>query len=208
MNQIAIHPDEPIPYKIVELDKPVAGMLLHCGADLVGRPTLFSVPTPREAPITEHLITFNTFTEAHKGLPPHPDRPQSGPSRAFQRAVWINQHQQKMKNDTMKSMVITIVLILLAGTMLTSCDESKATKTTEAPETFTPPGPDPVKVLEKQVVSERELREAAEGRAEEASSAKDRWQLSTLGLGLLTVVAFFGGTAIGSRGRHHASSTS
>ena len=97
----------------------------------------------------------------------------------------------------MKTKIITITLILLAGSMLTSCDTSKAS------ESSTPLGPDPVKVLEKQVQSEQQLRKAAEGRAEEASAVRDLWQLATLGLGLLTVVAFFGGTAIGSRGRHH-----
>ena len=47
MNETAIHPDEPVPFEIVEPTKPVAGMLLHCGAELVDRSTLFSTPTPR-----------------------------------------------------------------------------------------------------------------------------------------------------------------
>lgn len=50
MNQIdqtAFHPDEPVPFELVDDKKPVAGMLLHCGAALVDRPTLFDVPTPR-----------------------------------------------------------------------------------------------------------------------------------------------------------------
>ena len=46
MNIHTIDPDAPIPYEIVEPTKPVAGMLLHRGADLVDRPTLFSVRTP------------------------------------------------------------------------------------------------------------------------------------------------------------------
>jgi hypothetical protein len=47
MNQIEIHPDKPVPFEIVDKKKPVAGMLLHCGAELVDRPALFNVPTPR-----------------------------------------------------------------------------------------------------------------------------------------------------------------
>ena len=46
-NVSTINPDEPIPYDIVDPDKPAAGMLIHCGAKLVDRPTLFDVPTPR-----------------------------------------------------------------------------------------------------------------------------------------------------------------
>ncbi len=46
-NQSAIDPDKPIPYEIVDPEKPVSGMLLHCGARLVDRPALFEVPTPK-----------------------------------------------------------------------------------------------------------------------------------------------------------------
>ena len=73
----------------------------------------------------------------------------------------------------------------MGGSMLTSCDETKATKmskVTEVTETITPPAPDPVEILEKQVESEKQIRKAAEGRAEEASSIKDHWQLVTLRL--------------------------
>jgi len=45
-NETTIDPDEPIPYSIVKPQQPVPGMLLHCGANLVDRPTLFNVPTP------------------------------------------------------------------------------------------------------------------------------------------------------------------
>ncbi len=96
--------------------------------------------------------------------------------------------------------IITIVLILLAGFTLTSCDETNAT------ESFAPPpGPDPVAVLEEKIVAERQLREKAEALAAEQAASKDNWQLASLGLGLFAVVAFFGGTSIGTRGRHHAS---
>lgn len=97
---------------------------------------------------------------------------------------------------------IVIVLILLAGSLLTSCEQSTATVP------FTPPGPNPVTVLKEQVESERELREQAELKTEEEATNKENWQLAALGLAVVTVIAFFGGTAIGSRGRHHASSTS
>ena len=46
MNDV-IDPDAPAPFEIVDpKDRPVAGMLLHCGAELVDRPTLNAVPTP------------------------------------------------------------------------------------------------------------------------------------------------------------------
>jgi hypothetical protein len=47
MNNV-IDLDAPVPYAIVENPQPpVRGMLLHCGAELVDRPTLHAVPTPR-----------------------------------------------------------------------------------------------------------------------------------------------------------------
>ena len=100
--------------------------------------------------------------------------------------------------------IITIVLILLAGFTLTSCDDDS--HTTTATESFAPPpGPDPVAVLEEKIEAERQLREKAEALAAEQAASKDNWQLASLGLGLFAVVAFFGGTSIGTRGRHHAS---
>ena len=96
--------------------------------------------------------------------------------------------------------IITIVLILLAGFTLTSCDETNST------EFFAPPpGPDPVAVLEEKIEAERQLREKAEALASEQAASKDNWQLASLGLGLFAVVALFGGTSIGTRGRHPAS---
>lgn len=100
-------------------------------------------------------------------------------------------------------MIPTILLVLLAGTMLTGCDEEVVVSNPE-PSTQI----DPVAVLEDQVTSERELREKAETRAEEEANRKGTWQLTALGLAVITVTAFFGGTAIGSRGRRHADSTS
>ncbi|MGJ8644706.1 MAG: DUF932 domain-containing protein [Luteolibacter sp.] len=48
MNINTIDPDAPVPYEIVAPNKkPVAGMLLHCGAELVDRHTLNAVQTPR-----------------------------------------------------------------------------------------------------------------------------------------------------------------
>ncbi|MGJ8644157.1 MAG: hypothetical protein ACSHX9_12175 [Luteolibacter sp.] len=98
--------------------------------------------------------------------------------------------------------IITTVLTMLAGLTLISCDESHATKTS------TPPDSDPVTVLEEKVEMERQLRVEAEVRADEETSATDLWRLASMGLATLTLVAFFGGTAIGSRGRHHAAVTS
>ncbi len=98
---------------------------------------------------------------------------------------------------------IAIVLILLAGSVLTSCEQSTATVPF-----ILPPGPDPVTVLEEQVESERQLRKDAEAKIDEEETIRGHWQLATLGLAVVTVISFFGGTAIGSRGRHHASATS
>ena len=108
---------------------------------------------------------------------------------------------------------IAIVLILLAGSLLTSCDQS--TGTTSSPPPPPPRGPDPAAVLKQQVESERELRreaevkaEKAETKVEEAAVGKGHWQLAALGLSVLAVIGFIGGTSIGSRGRHHATSAS
>ena len=125
--------------------------------------------------------------------------------------------------------IITIVLVLLTGSMLTSCDKSKA----GSPQTSAsqPPQPpprisDPVAVLEDQVESERQLRKEAEAKAgnaeakaeakveeaeakvEKSAINKGNWQLIALGLSVLVILGFFGGTAIGSRGRNHANTTS
>lgn len=94
---------------------------------------------------------------------------------------------------------ITVIIVLLLGAMLTSCDELHASVP------VTPPGPDPVKVLEERVESERQLREEAEAKVEQESIVRGHWQLAALGLSILGILGFFGGTAIGSRGRGHAS---
>jgi hypothetical protein len=94
--------------------------------------------------------------------------------------------------------IITIVLMLLTGSMLTSCDRSNAT------ETSTPPGRDPITVLEEKVEVERQLRAEAEALASDETTSKNNWQLASFGLGLFAVLAFFTGTSIGTRGRYHA----
>ena len=102
----------------------------------------------------------------------------------------------------MKSDPMTLVgLILLAGFTLPGCDNNSHATQSSVP----PPGPDPVAVLEEKIEAERQLREKAEALAAEQAASKDNWQLASLGLGLFAVVAFFGGTSIGTRGRHHAS---
>jgi len=116
-------------------------------------------------------------------------------------------YRDHQENNQIMKIIITITVILLAGSMLTGCDQSTASVP------FTPPGPDPVTVLEEQIEAERQLREEAqakaekaEARVEEAATGKGNWQLAALGLSVLAVLGFFGGTAIGSRGRYHASS--
>lgn len=94
--------------------------------------------------------------------------------------------------------IITIVLTMLAGLTLSSCDESQATKNS------TPPGPDPVTVLEKKVEAEQQLRKRAEVKASDETTSKNNWQLASFALGLLVMLAFFTGTSIGTRGRKHA----
>jgi hypothetical protein len=105
-----------------------------------------------------------------------------------------------MKPNIMKTITCAVIIILVAAT--TSCEESIASPPKK------PPGPDPVQVLEKQVATERQLRTEAEGRVKKEAAARDLWQLAALGLGVVTMFAFIGGTAIGTRGRHHASVTS
>jgi len=96
--------------------------------------------------------------------------------------------------------ITTIMLTLLAGLLLSSCDKFPAR---QAPSSAV----DPMTVLEDQVASERELRTKAEAKAEEEANSRGTWQLAALGLAIITVVAFIGGTAIGSRGRRHADTT-
>lgn len=96
----------------------------------------------------------------------------------------------------MKTIACAVILILVTAT--TSCEKSFASQPKS------PPGPDPMAVLEKQVAAERQLRTEAEGRVKKEAATRDLWQLATLGLGVVTMFAFIGGTAIGSRGRHHA----
>ncbi len=57
---LILDPDEPIPFRIVEREKPVAGLLLHCGGGLVDRSTLNAVATPRG--------TDTWFPLAHRAL--------------------------------------------------------------------------------------------------------------------------------------------
>ena len=60
MNEV-LNPDAPVPFEIVDPNqRPVAGLLLHCGAELVDRPTLNAVPTPRG--------TSTWFPLAHQAL--------------------------------------------------------------------------------------------------------------------------------------------
>jgi hypothetical protein len=99
----------------------------------------------------------------------------------------------------MKS-ITTIMLTLLAASLLSSCDKFIGKQN--------PPNVDAVTVLEDQVATERQLRAKAEADAEEIASSRGAWQLAALGLAIITVIAFIGGTAIGSRGKRHADTLS
>ncbi|MCH7225091.1 hypothetical protein [Haloferula sp. A504] len=117
--------------------------------------------------------------------------------------------------------IINTVLLLLTAFLLSSCDESSG----GAPPPPRSPGASPVSVIEDRVKAERQLRQQAEAKVEEAKAevqeaeakvekatmGKGRWQLAALGLAFVTVIAFVGGTAIGSSSRgesSHASATS
>jgi hypothetical protein len=100
----------------------------------------------------------------------------------------------------MKS-ITTIMLTLLAASLLSSCDKFIGKQ--EPPSAV-----DPVTMLEDQVASERQLRAKAEAKAEQEANSRGAWQMASLGLAVITVVAFVGGTAIGSRGKRHADTLS
>jgi len=93
---------------------------------------------------------------------------------------------------------LTILLFVLLSIGTTSCNLNA----TEDP--VQPPAPDPVKVLEDQVESERQHRLDAELQAEEEARLRERWELAAIGLGILAIIGFFAGTTIGSRGKRHA----
>lgn len=98
----------------------------------------------------------------------------------------------------LKTIIYTIAL-LLAATALSSCGDATA----QAPEP-TPP-PDPVKVLEERVESETQLRREAEEKADGEQASRETWELAAISLAVLAVVGFFAGTALGSKGKNHAS---
>lgn len=99
---------------------------------------------------------------------------------------------------------ITIIVTLLAALLLSSCGRSSGSGGSESQK---PEPPDPVEVLKQQVVAERELRQDAVATAEQEAARKELWQLLALCLAVFTLVAFFGGTAIGSKGKRHADTT-
>ena len=91
----------------------------------------------------------------------------------------------------------TILPALLAVPLLAGCDRFAAAGDR-------PAKVDPITVLEDQVAAERQLREKAETRTEHEAGSRAAWQMAALGFAAVTVVAFVGGTAIGSRGKRHA----
>ena len=96
-----------------------------------------------------------------------------------------------------KKTILLILLLLFSAITLSSCNVTAA-------EEEGPPAPDPIEVLKGQVESERQLRLDAELQVVSAIEVRDRWQLLALGLGLLTLIGFFAGTAIGSKGNRYA----
>jgi|GEM_PF-3648044 len=101
----------------------------------------------------------------------------------------------------MKKIVITILLLGLVAVGSTSCELSAKDPATVQPTTVLP---DSVKVLEKRVETERELRIEAEDEASAEVILRERWQLAAIALGGLVLVGFLAGTGIGSRGKRHA----
>lgn len=77
----------------------------------------------------------------------------------------------------MKS-ITTIMLTLLAASLLSSCDKFIGKQN--------PPNVDPVTMLEDQVAAERQLR----AKAEQVANSRGAWQLTAPGLAVITVVAF------------------
>lgn len=94
--------------------------------------------------------------------------------------------------------ILTILALVLLSVSSTSC-------TLHADEPAGPPPPDPVQVLEAQVEQERQQRLEAEELASTEATYRRRWELATVGLGIVALLSFFGGTLLGSYGRRHAS---
>ena len=94
--------------------------------------------------------------------------------------------------------ILTILALVLLTISSTSC-------TLHADEPAGPPPPDPVQVLEAQVEQERQQRLEAEELAAIEAKTRRRWELAAVGLGIVALLSFFGGTLLGSCGRRHAS---
>jgi len=98
----------------------------------------------------------------------------------------------------------TILLILLLG-LITVSSTSCSLLAQETPVVPEPaPQPDPVKILEERVQTERELRIEAQDAASDEALLRERWQLAAIALCLLALFSFLAGTTIGSRGKRHA----
>jgi hypothetical protein len=95
--------------------------------------------------------------------------------------------------------ILTILALVLISISSTSC----ALHADE--ELVGPPPPDPIEVLEAQVEQERQERLEAEELATIEAESRRRWELATIGLGVLGLLGFFAGTLLGSYGRRHAS---
>lgn len=96
-------------------------------------------------------------------------------------------------------MILTILALVLLSINSTSC-------TLHADESIVgPTPPDPIEVLEAQVEQERQQRLEAEELATMESESRRRWELATVGLGILCMLGFFAGTLLGSQGKRHAS---
>lgn len=102
----------------------------------------------------------------------------------------------------MKKTVILILLFVFVAIGTTSCNVN-ADDLAEPPQP--PAKPDPVKVLEDRIETERQLRVEAQETAEGETLLRERWQLAAFGLGILALVGFLVGTSVGARGKRHAS---
>ena len=93
--------------------------------------------------------------------------------------------------------ILTILAVIASIAVLTSCEPENAD---EAPDP-----PEPHEVLKEQVTQERQLRQEAELRAEDASSKLKLWEVACALTFIGACIAFISGTAIGSKGRNDAS---
>ena len=97
-------------------------------------------------------------------------------------------------------LILSLAALMIPVITLTSCTNSIA----EEPH---PPAPDPVVVLQEQIETERQLRLTAEAAVIDEALLRRRWELAALAASIIAMAGFLAGTALGSRGKRHASAT-